>query len=183
MNRKSRLTLLKKLLCQTIEYKTTINKIRKKVSYWKGLCKDLRAAVSKWRDVESTRNGFVLIEEEEANKWLKFYNFIDELIAKEYVNDPERGALHKELIKSELENLGKFNKKNNKRGIIKAKISTRILNYSLGLADSLGKAKYEAEASIRSLPSWSTLTRLANMILSLLYSHQSLIFFLYSFSS
>jgi hypothetical protein len=63
------------------------------------------------------------------------------------------------LIKSELENLGKFNKNNNKRGIKKAKISTRILNYSLGLAESLGKAKYEAEASIRSLPNWSTLTR------------------------
>lgn len=173
----------KKLIRQTLRYKTTMNKIRKKVSYWKGLCRDLRAAVLKWRDVESTRNGFVLIEGEEANKWLKFYNFIDELIAKEYVNDPERGALHKELIKSELENLGKFNKNNNKRGIIKAKISTRILNYSLGLADSLGKAKYEAEASIRSLPSWSTLTRLANMILFLLNSHQSSICFNCSLTS
>ena len=99
----------RKLVYQTKEYKTTINKLRKKVSYWKGICMDLRTAVQKWRKVESTRNGFVLIEEEEANKWLKFYKFIDELIGKEYVNDPERGALHKELIKSELENLGRWN--------------------------------------------------------------------------
>jgi hypothetical protein len=68
-------------------------------------------------------------------------------------------GLHKELITSELRTLGKFNKSGNKRGINKTKISTRILNYALGLAGSLGKAKYEDELMLRSLPARPTLTR------------------------
>jgi hypothetical protein len=82
------ITAKKRLVYQTLEYKNAINKLRKKVSYWKGLCKNLRAAVKKWREVECKRKGFVVIEEEEANKWHTFYKFIDELIGREYFKDP-----------------------------------------------------------------------------------------------
>lgn len=151
--------LKNKLLNQNIIHNNILNRTRKRVAYWKGLCKDLRGAVHNWRNVENSRNGFVAIEEEESIKWFKFYTFIDELIEIEYGDDVEMSALHKELIRSELNTLGKFNKSKNKRGINKTKISTRILNYALGLADSLGKVKYESEAIIRSLPAWSTLSR------------------------
>lgn len=151
--------LKEKMKTQTISYNHGLNKIRKKVAYWKGICKDLRSAVNHWRDVEKVRNGFLSVDDDEAKKWFEFYAFIDDLIDKEHADDKEKCDLHKELIRSELENLGKYNKSNNKRGKKNTKISSRILNYSLGLADSLGKVKYEAEASLRSLPSWSSLSR------------------------
>ena len=81
------------------------------------------------------------------------------MIEKEHAGDNEKIALHKELIRTETEQLGIYNKNGNKRGIRTTKISSRILNYSIGLAHSLGKYKYEKEALIRSLPCWSTLTR------------------------
>ena len=77
----------------------------------------------------------------------------------EHKDDIEKIKLHKELIRSEMNQLGKFNKYGDKRGIRTTKISTRILSYSLGLAHKLGKHKNEQEAAFRSSPSWSTLTR------------------------
>ena len=67
--------------------------------------------------------------------------------------------LHKELIRTETSSLGKFNKRKNKRGITKTKISSRILNYSMSLANKLGKTNYEKESKLHCLPNWSTLTR------------------------
>lgn len=136
-----------------------LNRLRKKISYWKNKFKDLKSAVSQWREVEFRRNGFIKVNDDEAIKWFHFYVFIDQMIEKEHSGDNEKIALHKELIRTETEQLGKYNKNGNKRGIRSTKISSRILNYSIGLAHSLGKYKYEIEASIRSLPCWSTLTR------------------------
>lgn len=68
-------------------------------------------------------------------------------------------ALHKELIRTETTTLGKFNTRNDKRGIRTTKISSRILNYSMSLANSMGKVRYEKEAILRSLPSWDTVSR------------------------
>lgn len=146
------------------EHKWTINKLLKKISYWKVKCKTLKEAVTEWRKVEEVKNGFISIEDNEASKWEDFYKFIDEQIDKEHYDDEEMRHLHKELIRSEMYSLGKFNKRNNKRGIRKTKISSRILNYSLTLATSLGKSSYEKEASLRSLPCWSTLTRYLKLI-------------------
>ena len=123
------------------------------------ICKDLRSAVEKWRNIEHERKGFLSINEDESQNWFNFYSFIDKFIEAEHPGDVEKQKLHKELIKSEMSQLGKFNKNGDKRGIRTTKISTRILNYSLGLAHKLGKHKYAEEAALRSLPSWSTLTR------------------------
>ena len=142
-----------------IEKNKIMNKLRKKVSYWKSRCKDLKSVVAQWRKVEHERKGFININDEESDKWFKFYTFIDELIEKEHEGDSERILLHKELIRSETSQLGKYNKSGNKRGIRTAKLSSRILNYSLGLAHNLGKVDYEKEATLRSLPCWSTLTK------------------------
>ena len=136
-----------------------INKLLKRISYWKGKYKTLYEAVMEWRKQEEEKNGFITIEENEAIKWEQFYKFIDDRIDKEHSNDEEMRNLHKELIRSETSSLGKFNKNNNKRGIRKTKISSRILNYALTLATSMGKTQYESEAKLRSLPCWSTLTR------------------------
>jgi hypothetical protein len=137
-----------------------INNLRKKISYWRLQCKDLRSAVQRWRKIEHERKGFFNVNDSESIKWHEFYEFIFSRIDEEHKGDPEKIALHKELIKSEISQLGKFNKSGNKRGMRTVKISSRILNYSLGLAHSLGKVKYEKEATLRSLPCWSTLTRL-----------------------
>ena len=141
------------------EHNKTINKLLKKISYWKVKFQTLDEAVNEWRKVEKVNNGFISIEDDEATKWEEFYKFIDGQIDKEHFDDEELRHLHKELIRSETCSLGKFNKRNNKRGVRKTKISSRILNYSLTLATSLGKSSYENEAKIRSLPCWSTLTR------------------------
>ena len=138
------------------EQNKKINKLLKKISYWKIKFKTLNEAVTEWRKVEQNNNGFISIEDDEASKWEEFYNFIDGQIDKEHFDDEEMRHLHKELIRSETYSLGKFNKRNDKRGIQKTKISSRILNYSL---TSLGKTSYEKEAKLRSLPSWSTLTK------------------------
>ena len=64
-------------------------------------------------------------------------------------------SFHKELIQTELESLGKLNKKGDKRGLKSGKISTRILNYALKLADSMRKPSYFEEFKLRlSLLSW-----------------------------
>ena len=151
------------LLIDNAEYqnenKQTMNKLRKRISYWKVRCKDLKSAVAQWRKVERERKGFFDVDEVESDRWFKFYTFIDELIEKEHTGDPEKISLHKELIRSETSQLGKFNKSGNKRGIRTTKLSSRILNYVLGLAHNLGKVKYEKEATLRSLPCWSTLTK------------------------
>ena len=136
-----------------------LNRLRKKISYWRNRFKDVKSAVSQWREVEFRRIGFIKVNDDEALKWFQFYTFIDQMIEKEHAGDSEKIALHKELIRTETEHLGKYNKNGNKTGIRSTKISSRILNYSIGLAHSLGKNKYEKEASIRSLPRWSTLTR------------------------
>lgn len=135
------------------------NKLAKKSHYWKLKCKNIEAGVMEWRKNETLKNGFITIKDDEASKWILFYEFIDELIDKEHKNEPEMAALHKELIKTETFSLGKFNKNNQKTGTRSKKISSRILNYALTLANSLGKTNYESEALLRSLPSWSTLTR------------------------
>ena len=136
-----------------------LNRLRKKIHYWKNRFIDVESAVAQWREVEFRRNGFIKVNDDEALKWFQFYDFIDQMIEKEHEGDPEKIALHKELIRTETEHLGKYNKNGNKTGIRSTKISSRILNYSIGLAHSLGKNKYEEEALIRSLPHWSTLTR------------------------
>ena len=141
------------------EKNKTINRLRKKICYWRLICIDLRSAVAKWREVEHERKGFICINEIESENWFNFYSFIDKHIELEHGKDEEKMKLHKELIRSEMSQLGKFNKKGDKRGIRTTKISSRILNYSLGLAHKLGKHMYEEEATFRSLPSWSTLTR------------------------
>ena len=135
------------------------NTLRKKVSYWRLQCKNLKNTVSQWRKVEHVRKGFIDVSEDESEIWYKFYVFIDEIISREHAGDPEKISLHKELVRSETFQLGKFNKSGNKRGIRTTKLSSRILNYALGLAHNLGKTNYEKETALRSLPSWSTLTK------------------------
>ena len=135
------------------------NKLIKKASYWKNKCRSIEEAVDHWRNVESERDGMITVGDEEAIKWESFYEFIDAMIDKEHFDSPEKRELHKELIRSETSTLGKFNKRQDKRGIRNTKISSRVLNYSLTLANNLGKVNYENEALLRSLPSWSTLTR------------------------
>ena len=135
------------------------NKLIKKISYWKKKCKSIEEAVDHWRKIELGRDGMIAVGDEEAIKWASFYEFIDAMIDKEHFDSPEKRELHKELIRSETSTLGKFNKRQDKRGIRNTKISSRVLNYSLTLANNLGKVNYENEASLRSLPSWSTLTR------------------------
>ena len=129
------------------------------MSYWQLQCQKLRNSVRQWRKVEHVRKGFIDVSEEESETWFNFYVFIDKMISKEHAGDPEKISLHKELIRSETSQLGKFNKSGNKRGIRTTKLSTRILNYALGLAHNLGKTNYEKEAELRSLPCWSTLTK------------------------
>ena len=140
------------------EKNRTINRLRKKICYWKLICKDIRSAVEKLRNIEHERKGFISITEDESQNWFNFYSFIDKFIEQEHRGDNERIKLHKELIRSEMNQLGKFNKNGDKRGIRTTKISTRIFNYSLGLAHNLKKHKYEEEATFRSLLSWCTLT-------------------------
>ena len=141
------------------EKKQTMNTLRKRISYWKVRCKDLKSAVAQWRKIELERKGFFDVDEEESDLWFRFYKFIDELIEKEHTGDPEKISLHKELIRSKTSQLGKFNKSGNRRGIRTTKLSSRILNYALGLAHNLGKVIYEKEATLRALPCWSTLTK------------------------
>ena len=135
------------------------NNLRKKVSYWRLQCKNLKNAVSQWRKVEHVRKGFIDVSEDESEIWYKFYVFIDEIISREHAGDPEKINLHKKLVRSETFQLAKFNKSGNKRGIRTTKLSSRILNYALGLAHNLGKTNYKKEAALRSLPCWSTLTK------------------------
>ena len=144
---------------RTIAHNKSINKLVKKVSYWRNKCKTLEEAVAEWRKKEASRDGFISIEDEEAEKWLNFYSFIDEKIDQEHFDDEEMRNLHKELIRTETSTLGKFNKRKDKRGIVKTKISSRILNYSLSLANNLGKVNYEKESKLHCLPDWSTITR------------------------
>lgn len=144
---------------QRISSNQIIKKIKKVSAYWKLKCKTLESGVKEWREKETANNGFITIKDDEATKWILFYDFIDELIDKEHADDPEKAALHKELIKTETKYLGKFNKNNNKKGVKSKRISSRILNYALTMANSLGKTNYETEAALRSLPCWSTLTR------------------------
>lgn len=156
------------------EQNKKINRLLKRISYWKIKFKTLNEAVTEWRKIEQNNNGFLSIEDDEASKWEEFYKFIDGQIDKEQFDDEEMRNLHKELIRSETCSLGKFNKRNDKRGIIKTKISSRILNYSLTLATALGKTSYEEEAKLRSLPSWSTLTRYLRFDISFSILHQVL---------
>ena len=136
-----------------------MNKLFKRVSYWKKKFKTLKAAVSQWRKVEQERNGFLAVNEDESYQWTKFYEFIDKQIDKEHYANEEMRELHKELIRTETSTLGKFNARNDKRGIRTTKISSRILNYSMSLANSMGKVRYENEATLRSLPTWDTISR------------------------
>ena len=97
-------------------------------------------------------------------KWLfisffKFYKFIDKHIDKENFDNDEKRDLHKELIRTETSSLGRFNTRKDKRGIRTTKISSRILNYCMSLANKLGKVQYESEAQLRSLPTWDTISR------------------------
>jgi hypothetical protein len=147
------------------QYNKKHNKLLKRVSYWKKKCKTLEEAVRLWREVELERKGMIEVGDDEALILENFYKFIDALIDKEHFDSPEKRELHKELIRAETNTLGKFNKRQDKRGIRNTKISSRVLNYSLTLANNLGKVNYEAEASLRSLPSWSTLTRYIRHIL------------------
>lgn len=141
------------------EKNQTMNRLRKRVSYWRFRCKDLKSAVAQWRKIEHERKGFFDVSEKESERWFKFYTFIDEFIEREHAGDSEKILLHKELLRSETSHLGKFNKSGNKRGLRTTKLSSRILNYALGLAHNLGKVKYEKEAAFRSLPCWSTVTK------------------------
>lgn len=88
------------------------------------------------------------MSEEESVRWFEFYTFIDELIEKEHAGDPEKISLHKELIRSEMSQQGKFNKSGNKRGIRTTKLSSKIINHALGLAHNLGKVKNEKETTL-----------------------------------
>lgn len=135
------------------------NKLSKRVSYWKKKFKTLKEAVSQWRKIEEKREGFITIEEDDAIIWKKFYEFIDLKIDREHYANEEMRDLHKELIRTETMTLGKFNTRNDKRGIRTTKISSRILNYSMSLANSMGKVRYENEATLRSLPTWDTVSR------------------------
>ena len=139
--------------------KKKMNKLFKRVSYWKKKYKTLQAAVIQWRKVEEERDGFVKIDEDDATIWNNFYEFIDKQIDKEHHSNDEMRDLHKELIRSETSSLGNFNKRNDKRGVRTAKISSRILNYSITLANALGQVRYESEARLRSLPTWDTISK------------------------
>ena len=121
--------------------------------------KNLEAAVSQWRKIEKERYGFITVNEDESSLWTKFYEFIDKQIDKEHHANEEMRELHRELVRTEISTLGKFNTRNDKRGIRTTKISSRILNYSMSLANSMGKARYENEATLRSLPTWDTISR------------------------
>ena len=136
-----------------------MNKLFKRVCYWKKKFKTLQAAVFQWRKVEENRNGFITINEDGAAMWTKFYEFIDEKIESEHKGNEEMIELHKELIRTETKYLGKFNSRDDKRGVRSTKISSRILNYSISLANSLGRVCYEKEADLRNLPSWDTISR------------------------
>ena len=148
-----------KIKIQKLESNKIINRLIKKSSYWRLKCRNIQKSVEEWRKNEGETQGFVKIKDDEAKMWILFYDFINELIDKEHPNDPELASLHKELIRTETYSLGKFNKNNQKTGIKSKKISSKILNYSLTLANALGKTKYETEAALRSLPCWTTLTR------------------------
>ena len=158
-NEEEKKNLLLVIRKQKEDSNKTINRLIKKCSYWKLKCKNIEASVEEWRKKEVEKDGFLKIKDDEAKMWIIFYDFINELIDKEHINDPELAALHKELIRTETQSLGKFNKNNKKTGVRSRKISSKILNYALTLATALGKTKYEIEAALRSLPSWSTLTR------------------------
>ena len=109
--------------------------------------------------MEENKNGFITINENDAAMWTKFYEFIDEKIESEHRGNEEMIELHKELLRTETKYLGKFNSRNDKRGVRSTKISSRILNYSISLANSLGRVCYEKEADLRNLPSWDTISR------------------------
>jgi polyhydroxyalkanoate synthesis regulator phasin len=126
------------------------NKLIKRASYWRNKCKTLEEAVRLWREIELDREGMLEIGDDKALIRENFYKFFDDLIDKERFSSPEKRALHKELIRAETNTLGKYNKRQDKRGIRKTKI---FLEGSLTLANNLGKVKYEMEASLRSLPS------------------------------
>ena len=136
-----------------------MNKLFKRVAYWRKKFITLQDAVIQWRKVEDERDGFVKIDEDYATIWNNFYEFIDKQIDKQHHTNEEMRDLHKELIRSETSSLGKFNKRNDKRGVRTAKISSRILNYSITLANALGKVRYESEAQLRSLPTWDTISK------------------------
>ena len=136
-----------------------MNKLFKRISYWKKKFKTLEAAVLQWRKVEEDRNGFITLNEDDATIWAKFYEFIDQQIDKEHHGNEEMKELHKELIRTETKSLGKFNSRKDKRGVRSTKISSRILNYSISLANSLGRVSYEKEAQLRNLPTWDTISR------------------------
>ena len=135
------------------------NKLFKRVSYWKKKFKTLEAAVIQWRKVEKDRCGFITINEDDATMWTRFYEFIDGKIENEHKGNEEMIGLHKELIRTETKFLGKFNSRKDKRGVRSTKISSRILNYSISLANSLGRVSYEKEAELRNLPTWDTISR------------------------
>ena len=147
----------KKLQWATVNQK--MNKLLKRASYWRKKYTTLQLAVEQWRKIEEDRNGFVVIEDDDATIWSNFYEFIDKQIDKEHYNNEEKRALHKELIRTETMTLGKFNDRKDKRGVRTTKISSRILNYSMSLANKLGKVQYESEAQLRSLPTWDTISR------------------------
>lgn len=44
-----------------------MNKLFKRVSYWKNKFKNLEAAVSQWRKIEKVRNGFITVNEDESS--------------------------------------------------------------------------------------------------------------------
>ena len=142
-----------------ISMKKKLNKLFKRASYWKKKFEKLEVAVLQWRKAEEDRNGFLTINEDDATLWTKFYKFIDEKIESEHIGNVEMIELHKELIRTETEYLGKFNSRNDKRGVRSTKISSRILNYSISLANSLGRVCYEKEAELRNLPTWDTISR------------------------
>ena len=158
-NTEEKNNLILEIKQQKLDYNKKINKLVKKSSYWKLKCRNIEKSVDDWRKKEEETKGFLKIKDDEATMWILFYDFIYELIDKQHPNDPELASLHKELIKTETHSLGKFNKNNQKTGIKSKKISSKILNYSLTLANALGKTKYETEAALRSLPCWTTLTR------------------------
>lgn len=147
----------KKMQWATVNQK--MNKLLKRASYWRKKYKTLQLAVVQWRKIEEDRNGFVVIEDDDATIWSKIYEFIDKQIDKEHFDNDEKRDLHKELIRTETMSLGKFNSRKDKREVRTTKISSRILNYSMSLANKLGKVQYESEAQLRSLPTWDTISR------------------------
>ena len=61
-----------------------MNKLFKRVSYWKKTFKTLEAAVIQWRRVEKDRSGIITINEDDATMWTKFYEFTDGKIENEW---------------------------------------------------------------------------------------------------